>query len=57
MIRLEMKDYNMILKEKQQKISALSSCKIDKYEQLAGEEILPQEKVELQNKLSFLILP
>ena len=46
MIQLEMKDYNMILKEKQQKISALS-CKIDKYEYLAGEEILPPEKVEL----------
>ena len=47
MIQLEMKDYNMILKEKQQKISALSSCKIDKYKYLAGGEILPPEKVEL----------
>ena len=39
MIRLEMKKYNMILTEKQ-KISALSSGKIDKYEYLTGEEIL-----------------
>ena len=39
MIRLEMKKYNMILTEKQ-KISALSSGKIDKYEYLTGEETL-----------------
>ena len=43
MIRLEMKNYNMILTERQQK-SALSSGKIDKYEFLKGEEILPPDQ-------------
>ena len=36
-----MKNCKTILTEKQQNISALSSWKIDKYEYLAGEEILP----------------
>ena len=36
-----MKNSNMILIEKLQKISALSSGKINKYEYLTGEEILP----------------
>ena len=31
MIRSEMKNYNMTLTEKQQKISALPSRKVDKY--------------------------
>ena len=35
------KNCNMILTEKQQKISALPSGKIHKYEYLTGEEILP----------------
>ena len=37
------------------KISALSSCKIDKYEYLAGEEILPsnQERITEQAKLTY----
>ena len=38
-IRLKMKNYKMILIERLQKISALSSGKIDKYEYLTGEEI------------------
>ena len=40
MIRLEMKNHNMILTEKREaaKISVLSSGKIDKYEYLADEE-------------------
>ena len=40
MIRLEKKNCNTILTEKQKKISALSSGKIDKNENLAGKEIL-----------------
>ena len=36
-----MKICNMILTEKPQNISALSSGKIDKYEYMTGEEILP----------------
>ena len=43
MIRLEMKNHHMILTERQQK-SALSSGKIDKYEFLEGEEILPPDQ-------------
>ena len=40
MLRLEMKNCDTILTEKQQKLSAaLSSDKIDKYEYLTGEEI------------------
>ena len=35
-----MKNYYMTLTEKRQKISALSSGKIDKYEYLTGEKIL-----------------
>ena len=43
MIRLEMKNCNMILTKKLQKISAISSVKINKYEYLTGEEILPPD--------------
>ena len=49
-IRLEMKNYNMILRERQNisaKISALSSDKIDKYEYLNGEEILPSNQQQV----------
>ena len=46
MIRLEMKNWNVILTEKQQK-SALSSGKIDKNEYLTGEEILPSDKIRV----------
>ena len=44
MIKLMMKNYNMILIEKLHKISALSSGKIDKYEYLTVEEILRSNK-------------
>ena len=39
-----MKNYNMILIAK---ISALSSGKIDKYEYLTGEEILPSNRQQI----------
>ena len=39
MIRLEMKNYTHAAK-----ISALSPVKIDKYEYLAGEEIIPSDQ-------------
>ena len=39
-----MKSCNMILTERQQKISALPFEKIDKYEFLTGEEILPADQ-------------
>ena len=44
MIKLKTKNYNMILTEKQQKILTLSSPKIDQYEYLTGEEILPSNQ-------------
>ena len=40
MVKLKMKSYQAILTEQQQKISALSSGRIYKYEYLTGEEIL-----------------
>ena len=44
-----MKSCNMILIEKPQKISALSSGKIDKYEYITGEEILPLNQGDRTN--------
>ena len=38
------------------KISASSSGKIDKYEYLTGEEILPSTQKQILNKLNLLIL-
>ena len=55
MIRLKMKEYNTILIENLPKISALSSGKINKYEYLTGEEILPPNQkqiIEQDNKKS-----
>ena len=43
MIRLAMKNWNMILIKKLQK-SPLSSRKVDKYEYLKGVEILPSDE-------------
>ena len=39
---------SMILTEKQQKISALSSRKLDKYQYLTGEETLPSNQRKKQ---------
>ena len=46
MIRLEMKNQNIILTEKQQKISVLSG-KIGKYNYLTGEEILSSNQRQI----------
>ena len=46
MIRLEMKNYDMINREAA-KISALSSGKIHKYEYLTGEDILPSNQQQI----------
>ena len=54
MIRLEMKNWNVILTEKQQK-SALSSGKIDKNEYLTGEEILPSDKIRVIEILDIFL--
>ena len=58
MIRLEMKNYNMILNREAAKISALSSGKIHKYEYLTGEDILPsnQQQIIEQAKFTYSLL-
>ena len=43
-MRLDMKNYNTILKQKQQKISALQPGKIDKFEFLTCDEMLPSDQ-------------
>ena len=53
MIRLETKNCNMILKEKQQKISALSYGNIDKYECLTGDEILSSNQRQIIEQVKF----
>ena len=57
MTKLDMKKYNMILTEKQQKILALSSGTIDKYEILTGEEILPSDEVRIIGQAKFAYSP
>ena len=54
MIRLEMKNYNTI---KAAKLSALSSEKIDKYEYLTGEEILPSDQRRVIEQAKFTYSP
>ena len=39
------------------KISALSSCKIDKYEYLTGEEILPSNQQQIIEQAKFTYSP
>ena len=48
MIILKIKNYNTRLAQKQQKISALLSVKIDKYEYLTGEEILSSGQTRMK---------
>ena len=52
-----MKNYNLILIERLQKISALSSGKIDKYEFLTGEEILPSNQQQIIQQAKFNYSP
>ena len=47
-----MKNYSAILK-KTAKISALSSCKTDKYKWLTGEEILPHDQSRMIEEVKF----
>ena len=55
MIRLEMKNCNTILAEKQQKYQLYRLEKIDRYEFFTGEEILPpgQRRVIKQAKFAY----
>ena len=48
-----MKNYNIILIEKQQKISAWSSGKIDQNEYLTYEEILPSDQRKVTEETTF----
>ena len=58
MIRLEMKKLQYHINRAAAKISALSSCKIHKYEYLTGEDILPpnQQKIIEQAKFTYTLL-
>ena len=56
-IRFEKKNYITTLTEKQQKTSAWSSGKIDKYEYLTGEEILPSNQRQLIEQAKFVYFP
>ena len=57
MIKLEMKHYNMMLIEKLQKVSTLSSGKTDKYEYLTDEEILPSNQKQIIEQTKFTYSP
>ena len=52
MIRLEMKNYNMILIKSYQNIG-LSSGKIHKYEYLTGEDIIPSNQQQIIEQTRF----
>ena len=57
MMRLMMKNCNMILTEKLQKYQHYYPEKIDKYEHLPIQEILPSDQSRIiANKLSLLII-
>ena len=56
MIRLEMKDCNMILIESCKNI-CLSSGKIDKYDYLIGKEILPSNEKQIIELAKFTYSP
>ena len=57
MIRLGMKNCNMILRDKQQEISALLSVKTDNYEYLSGEEILLPDKSRILAQVKYTCHP
>ena len=56
MIKLRMKNYNMLLIEAEKK-SALSSGKIDKYEYLTGEEKLPSNQKQIKEQAKSIYSP
>ena len=53
MIRLEIKKLQNDMNKEIAKISALSSGKIDKYEYLTGEEILPSDQRRVIEEAKF----
>ena len=58
-IRLEMRDQKLQydINREAAKISALSSRKIDKYEYLTGEEILPSDQSRIIEQVTFTYSP
>ena len=58
-IRLEMRDQKLQydINREATKISALSSRKIDKYEYLTGEEILPSDQSRIIEQVTFTYSP
>ena len=52
-----MKNWNMILTEKQQKYQYYHQVKIDKYEYLTDEEILPSNQRQIVEKSKFTYSP
>ena len=57
MIRLEMKNYNTILIEKQPKYRLYHQKKIGKYEYLTGEEILLSDQKQIIKQAKFTYSP
>ena len=53
MIKLEMKNYNMILREK----LAFSSSKINKYEYLTSEKVFPSNQKQIIEQAKFTYFP
>ena len=57
MIKLEIKKLQYDINGEAAKISALSSDKIDKYEYLTGEEILPSNQQQIIEPAKFTYSP
>ena len=57
MIKLEMEKLQYDIKGEAAKISALSSRKIDKYEYLTGEEIVPFNQRQILEQAKFAYSP
>ena len=56
-IRLEIKKLQIDINREAAKISALSSAKIDKFEYLTGEEILPSNQQQIIEQAKFTYSP
>ena len=56
-IKLKVKSYKYDINREAAKISALSSGKIDKYEYLKGEEILPSNQQRITEQAKFTYSP
>ena len=57
MIKLEIKNLQYDIDKEAEKISELSSRKIDKYEYITGEEILPSDQSKIIQQAKFTYSP